>query len=90
MSIRANAKLSTCAVRSVRRASSNSLRLVAERRAPYYLRSDNGPELVSQAILRWLAKRGIETVFIDPDKPLQDSLDESFNGNFRDEHLNME
>ena len=65
-------------------------RLVAERGAPRHLRSDNGPEFVSRAILRWLARRGIETAFIDPGKPWQNGLDESFNGKFRDECLNME
>jgi putative transposase len=65
-------------------------KLVVERGAPRHLRSDNGPEFVSRAILRWFARRGVETAFIDPGKPWQNGLDESFNGKFRDECLNME
>lgn len=29
-------------------------RLVSERGAPLYLRSDNGPEFVSRALLKWI------------------------------------
>jgi putative transposase len=29
-------------------------RLFSERGAPLYLRSDNGPEFVSRALLKWL------------------------------------
>jgi transposase InsO family protein len=58
--------------------------------APRYLRSDNGPEFVSRAILRWLLSAGIETACIDPGKPWQNGLDESFNGKFRDDCLSIE
>jgi putative transposase len=59
-------------------------------RPPRYLRSDSGPEFVSRAILRWLTAAGIDTAIIDPGKPWQNGTDESFNGKFRDECLNME
>ncbi len=65
-------------------------RVISERGAPMYLRSDNGPEFVSKAILKWLKECGIETVLIDPGKPWQNGADESFNGKFRDECLNLE
>jgi putative transposase len=58
--------------------------------APRYLRSDNGPEFVAAAILRWLADAGIDTALIDPGKPWQNATDESFNGKFRDEYLNLQ
>ena len=58
--------------------------------APRYLRSDNGPEFVSRAILQWLLAAGIDTALIDPGKPWQNGTDESFNGKFRDECLNVE
>ncbi|GAC1578528.1 MAG: hypothetical protein NVS3B20_09620 [Polyangiales bacterium] len=58
--------------------------------APRYLRSDNGPEFVSKAILKWTGAEGIDTAFIDPGKPWQNGMDESFNGRFRDECLSME
>lgn len=65
-------------------------RLISQHGAPRYLRSDNGPEFVSQAILEWLAKERIETAHIDPGKPWQNGDNESFNGRFRDECLSLE
>jgi putative transposase len=66
-------------------------KLVSGRGAPRYLRSDNGPEFVSHAMLGWLANEAkIETALIDPGKPLQDGANESFNGKFRDECLAMQ
>ena len=64
--------------------------LISERGAPAFLRSDNGPEFVSQAILRWTVEQHIQTALIDPDKPWQNGTDESFNGKFRDECLSIE
>lgn len=43
--------------------------LVSTRGAPRYLRSDNGPEFVSMAIVKWLASENIETAYIAPGKP---------------------
>jgi putative transposase len=65
-------------------------RLISERGAPAYLRSDNGPEFVSAALLRWLAEAGIATAHIDPGKPWQNGTNESFNGKFPDECLGLE
>ena len=65
-------------------------RLVSERGVPHYLRSDNGPEFVSRALLAWIASQGIGTALIDPGKPWQNGVTESFNGKFRDECLAME
>lgn len=64
--------------------------LVSVHGAPRYLRSDNGPEFVAAAILRWVTAAGIETALIDPGKPWQNATDESFNGKFRDEHLSLQ
>jgi putative transposase len=64
--------------------------LVSAHGAPRYLRSDNGPEFVATAILRWLQIAQIETAFIDPGKPWQNGMDESFNGKFRDQHLSLQ
>ena len=58
--------------------------------APAYLRSDNGPEFVSRAVLQWLNATGIATALSDPGKPWQNAADESFNGKFRDECLSLE
>jgi putative transposase len=65
-------------------------RLVSVHGAPRYLRSDNGPEFVSRAVLRWLHSANIDTAAIDPGKPWQNGLNESFNGKFRDECLSMQ
>jgi putative transposase len=65
-------------------------RLVSERGAPKYMRSDNGPEFVSLALLKWIADQGIETALIEPGKPWQNGSTESFNGKFRDECLSLE
>jgi putative transposase len=54
--------------------------LVSVHGAPQFLRSDNDPEFVATAILRWLQTAQIETAFIDPGKPWQNGADESFNG----------
>ena len=43
-------------------------RLISERGAPLYLRSDNGPEFVARALLKWIIDQGIETALIDPGK----------------------
>jgi putative transposase len=63
---------------------------VSECGAPLYLRSDNGPEFVARALLKWIVDQGIETALIDPGKPWQNGVSESFNGKFRDECLSME
>lgn len=65
-------------------------RLVSVHGAPKYLRSDNGPEFVAHAVLKWVTESGIETVHIAPGKPWQNGTDESFNGKLRDECLNLE
>ena len=41
-------------------------RLVSERGAPEHLRSDNGPEFVSRALLRWTVDESLDIALIDP------------------------
>ena len=65
-------------------------RLISLHGAPRHLRSDNGTEFVSHAVLKWFREHRIDRAFSDPGKPWQNGLDESFNGKFRDECLNME
>ncbi|NVI21020.1 IS3-like element ISBp1 family transposase, partial [Burkholderia pseudomallei] len=64
--------------------------LVSLHGAPRYLRSDNGPEFVSRATLKWAAQNGMDMALSDPGKPWQNGADESFNGKFRDECLSLE
>jgi putative transposase len=63
-------------------------RVAAGRGYPTYLRVDNGPEFVSKALDAWAYQHGVQLVFIDPGKPIQNAHVESFNGKVRDEFLN--
>jgi transposase InsO family protein len=45
--------------------------LVSARGAPRFLRSDNGPEFVSKALLSWIVAQGIGMALIEPGKPWQ-------------------
>jgi putative transposase len=65
-------------------------KLVSVHGSPQHMRSDNGPEFVSKAVLKWLTQANIDTAHIDPGKPWQNGTNESFNGKFRDECLSME
>lgn len=57
---------------------------------PRYLRSDNGPEFIAQAVQEWLRSQQIQTAYIEPGKPWQNGVNESFNSRLRDECLNLE
>jgi putative transposase len=45
---------------------------------------------VSKALLSWIVAHGIGTALIEPGKPWQNGVTESFNGKFRDECLSLE
>ena len=49
---------------------------------------DNGPECTSKAMFLWSERTGVKLAFIQPGKPTQNAMIESFNGKFRDECLN--
>ena len=55
---------------------------------PSAVRTDNGPEFTSRAFMAWANTHGIRHILIQPGKPMQNGYIESFNGKFRDEHLN--
>ena len=57
---------------------------------PKHIRSDNGPEFVAKAVRSWLARLGVQTLFIEPGSPWENGYIESFNGRLRDELLNGE
>ena len=65
-------------------------KLITVHGPPAFLRSDNGPEFVSHAVLNWLGQTNIATAHIDPGSPWQNGTNESFNGKLRDECLNLE
>ena len=54
---------------------------------PGYIRSDNGPEFVAEAVRRWIAAVGAQTAFIEPGSPWENGYIESFNARLRDELL---
>lgn len=64
--------------------------LFVDRGVPAYLRSDNGPEFIAQAVREWLQRVGIQTLYIEPGSPWENGYLESFNGKLRDELLNVE
>jgi putative transposase len=65
-------------------------RLFREHGAPEYLRSDNGPEFVDNALRKWLKQQGTQTVYIEKGCPWQNGFVESFHARFRDEFLNQQ
>ena len=60
------------------------------RGSPAFIRSDNGPEFIAQAVRDWIAAVGAKTAYIKPGSPWENGYCESFNGRFRDELLNGE
>jgi putative transposase len=57
---------------------------------PENIRSDNGPEMTSNVVRKWLAKVGAKTLYIEPGSPWENGYCESFNSKIRDELLNGE
>ena len=65
-------------------------RLFTERGEPDYIRSDNGPEFIADAIKSWLAASGVETLYIEPGAPWENAYSETFISRLRDELLDRE
>lgn len=63
---------------------------IAEHGAPQYIRSDNGPEFIANAIQNWLVENNIRALYIDPGCPWLNGYAESFNSRFRIECLDRE
>ncbi len=64
--------------------------LFITRGTPDYIRSDNGPEFTAKAVIEWLERLEVKTLFIEPGSPWENGYCESFNSKFRDEFLNCE
>jgi transposase InsO family protein len=60
------------------------------RGVPFYIRSDNGPEFIAEAVRKWIAAVGANTAYIEPGSPWENGYVESFNARLRDELLNGE
>jgi putative transposase len=64
--------------------------LFAQRGEPAFIRSDNGPEFIAEAVKRWLAASGVGTLYIDPGAPWENASSETFVSRLRDELLDRE
>lgn len=65
-------------------------RIIEWRGKPQYIRCDNGPEFISNALEQWAHKQQIALRFTQPGKPTQNGLIERLNGTLRAECLNLE
>jgi hypothetical protein len=57
---------------------------------PKFIRSDNGPEFIAQAVQDWITAVGAKTAYITPGSPWENGYCESFNARLRNELLNGE
>ena len=64
--------------------------LFDRRREPAFIRSDNGPEFIAEAVKRWLTASGVKTLYIEPGSPWENAYSETFIGRFSDELLKRE
>jgi len=62
--------------------------ILLSRQRPARITLDNGPELTSHWFDQWADRNRIVLDYIEPGKPVQNAVMESFNGRFRDECLN--
>jgi len=60
------------------------------RGTPKFIRSDNGPEFIADAIKQWLSDKSVGPLYIEPGCPWENGYAESFQGRFRDELLDRE
>jgi putative transposase len=65
-------------------------KLFSERGEPAYIRSDNGPEFIAQAIKGRLESSGVKTLYIEPGAPWENAYSETFISRLRDELLDRE
>jgi len=83
------------AIRVARRLTSSDViemlaALCLDRGVPAFVRSDQGPEFIAEAVREWIAGVGAKTAFIAKASPWENGYVESFNGTLRDELLNGE
>jgi len=66
------------------------IQLFRERGTPEYIRSDNGPEFIAQALREWLERASVGTLYVELGAPWENGYAEAFHGRLRDELLNTE
>ncbi len=64
--------------------------LFEQRGEPSFIRSDNGPEFIAQAVKRWLEVSGVKTLYIEPGAPWENAYSETFISRLGDELLKRE
>lgn len=64
-------------------------KVVDYRGKPAYIRCDNGPEFISEALRTWATEHDIELRYIQPGKPSQNGLIERLNKTLRRECLDL-
>ena len=64
--------------------------LFEQRGEPSFIRSDNGPEFIAQAVKQWLEISGVKTLYIQPGSPWENAYSETFISRFSDELLKRE
>jgi transposase InsO family protein len=60
------------------------------RGVPQFVRSDNGPEFIAEAIRKFLSLAGVGALYIEPGSPWQNGYAESFHSRLRSELLDAE
>ena len=48
-----------------------------------FIRSYNGPEFATKAVRNWLEQLRVQTLFVEPDSPLENGYKEPSNGKLR-------
>ena len=64
--------------------------IIEWRGKPAAIRSDNGPEYISQKFKKWACERGISLLYIQPGKPQQNAYIERFNRTVRYDWLSRD
>ena len=66
-----------------RRVIRNLRQIIEERGKPVRIRVDTGAKYTSQELVEWCSKMGIEFLFIQPGRPMQNGYIERLNGTYR-------
>jgi putative transposase len=61
--------------------------LIGKYGCPKYIRTDNGPEFQSGTYKKWCSDNGIQVVYSEPGKPMQNGYVERFNRTIREDIL---